>query len=57
MSAFEFFFSFYGLLLGLSVAELVGGLEPGSSTAIARGAGPDDEQEALDRAAMEFGTD
>lgn len=26
MSDFEFFFSFYGLLLGLSVAELVGGL-------------------------------
>jgi hypothetical protein len=26
LSAFEFFFSFYGLLLGLSVAELVGGL-------------------------------
>ena len=25
MSAFEFFFSFYGLLLGLSVAEVVGG--------------------------------
>lgn len=25
MSAFEFFFSFYGLLLGLSIAELVGG--------------------------------
>jgi len=25
VSAFEFFFSFYGLLLGLSVAELVGG--------------------------------
>lgn len=25
MSAFEFFFSFYGLLLGLSVAELAGG--------------------------------
>jgi len=25
LSAFEFFFSFYGLLLGLSVAELVGG--------------------------------
>lgn len=25
MSAFEFFFSFYGLLLGFSVAELVGG--------------------------------
>lgn len=25
MSAFEFFFSFYGLLLGLSAAELVGG--------------------------------
>jgi hypothetical protein len=25
MSSFEFFFSFYGLLLGLSVAELVGG--------------------------------
>jgi hypothetical protein len=32
-------------------------LYPGSATAIARGAGPDDEQEALDRAAMEFGTD
>lgn len=26
MTSFEFFFSFYGLLLGLSVAELVGGL-------------------------------
>ena len=26
MSAFEFFFSFYGLLLGLSVAALVNGL-------------------------------
>lgn len=25
MTAFEFFFSSYGLLLGLSVAELVGG--------------------------------
>ena len=25
MNAFEFFFSFYGLLLGLSVAELIGG--------------------------------
>lgn len=25
MSAFEFFFSFYGLLLGFSVAELIGG--------------------------------
>ena len=25
MSDFEFFFSFYGLLLGLSVAELTGG--------------------------------
>ena len=25
MSAFEFFFSFYGLILGLSVAELLGG--------------------------------
>ena len=25
MSAFEFFFSFYGLLLGLSVAAVVGG--------------------------------
>jgi argininosuccinate synthase len=32
-------------------------LEEGAATAIARGAGPDDEQEALDRAAMEFGTD
>ncbi|MFN7112540.1 MAG: hypothetical protein ACK4M2_12965 [Brevundimonas sp.] len=29
MSAFEFFFSFYGLLLGLSVAELVGGFARG----------------------------
>lgn len=25
MSPFEFFFSFYGLLLGFSAAELVGG--------------------------------
>lgn len=25
MSAFEFLFSFYGLLLGLSIAELAGG--------------------------------
>jgi argininosuccinate synthase len=44
-------------IVGGATAELVGGLEPGSGTAIARGAGPDDEQEALDRAAMEFGTD
>ncbi|GAA3704780.1 argininosuccinate synthase [Microlunatus aurantiacus] len=44
-------------IVGGATAELVGGLEPGSSKAIARGAGPDPEQEALDRAAMEFGTD
>ena len=44
-------------IVGGATAELVGGLEPGAAKAIARGAGPDDEQEALDRAAMEFGTD
>jgi len=44
-------------IVGGATAELVGGLEQGAAKAIARGAGPDDEQEALDRAAMEFGTD
>jgi len=44
-------------IVGGATAELVGGLEPGAAQAIARGGGPDDEQEALDRAAMEFGTD
>ena len=44
-------------IVGGPTADLVGGLEQGAAKAIARGAGPDDEQEALDRAAMEFGTD
>jgi argininosuccinate synthase len=44
-------------IVGGATAELVGGLERGAAQAIARGAGPDDQQEALDRAAMEFGTD
>ncbi|MDN5762722.1 MAG: argininosuccinate synthase [Microlunatus sp.] len=44
-------------IVGGATAELVGGLEPGAGRAIARGAGPDDDQEALDRAAMEFGFD
>ncbi|OYN86367.1 argininosuccinate synthase [Parenemella sanctibonifatiensis] len=44
-------------IVGGPTAELVSSLEPGGHEAIAGGAGPDDDQAALDRAAMEFGTD
>ncbi|MFX4271054.1 argininosuccinate synthase [Propionibacteriaceae bacterium Y1685] len=44
-------------LVGGNAADLVGDLEAGGATAIATGGGPDDEYEALDQAAMEFGTD
>lgn len=44
-------------IVGGATAELVGALEPGESAAISAGVGPDDEGEALDRAAMDFGTD
>src|SRR5699024_2783667 len=40
-------------IVGGATAELVGGLEAGQARAIAQGYGPDDEAEALDRAAME----
>jgi len=44
-------------IVGGATAELVGGLEAGQARAIAQGYGPDDEAEALDRAAMESGND
>ncbi|WP_460743309.1 argininosuccinate synthase [Mariniluteicoccus endophyticus] len=44
-------------IVGGATAELVGELEQGGGKQIAGGIGPDDDQEALDRAAMEFGTD
>ncbi|MGD7707303.1 argininosuccinate synthase [Microlunatus sp. Y2014] len=44
-------------IVGGATAELVGGLEPGGAKEISGGAGPDDDAEALDRAAMESGTD
>ena len=44
-------------IVGGATAELVGGLEAGQGRAIAQGYGPDDDAEALDRAAMESGTD
>ncbi|MGJ3509381.1 argininosuccinate synthase [Enemella sp. A6] len=44
-------------IVGGATAELVGGLEAGGARAIAGGVGPDDDQELLDRAAMESGTD
>ena len=49
MSAFEFFFSFYSLLLGLSVAELVGGSTHllDAFTAAARAAMAEDGAEAV----------
>ena len=34
MSAFEFFFSFYGLLLGLSVADVAAGISENLSVAV-----------------------
>lgn len=38
--------------------ELIGAMPAGGADAIAaRGASPDDDEESLDRAAMEFGTD
>ena len=44
-------------IVGGATAELVGALEAGESSAISAGKGPDDEGEALDRAAMDLGTD
>ncbi|WOP17789.1 argininosuccinate synthase [Raineyella sp. LH-20] len=44
-------------IVGGATAELVGALESGASTAIAGGNGPDDDSEALDRAAFDQGTD
>ncbi|WOQ15674.1 argininosuccinate synthase [Raineyella sp. W15-4] len=44
-------------IVGGATAELVGALESGAAQAIAGGKGPDDEGEALDRAAFDQGTD
>jgi len=45
-------------IVGGATAELVGGLQPGQASAIAQGSEPDEDAEAaLDRAAMESGTD
>ncbi|HIT74622.1 MAG TPA: argininosuccinate synthase [Candidatus Avipropionibacterium avicola] len=44
-------------IVGGATAELVGGLEAGQAKAISSGVGADDDAEALDRAAMESGTD
>lgn len=44
-------------IVGGATAELVGELEQGGAKQIAGGVGPDDDQEMLDRAAMESGTD
>ncbi|MGY4721301.1 argininosuccinate synthase [Naumannella cuiyingiana] len=44
-------------IVGGATADLVGDLTPGGARAIAGGVGPDDDAEALDRAAMESGTD
>ena len=44
--------------MGLATTSLVGELTPGGAERIAGGVGPtEDEEEALDWAAMEFGTD
>ena len=44
--------------LGMATTSLVGHLEAGGADTIVGGVGPtDEEEEALDRAAMEFGTD
>ena len=44
--------------LGLATTSLVGDLTPGGADRIASGVGPtEDEEESLDWAAMEFGTD
>jgi argininosuccinate synthase len=50
----------YALLgmIGASHTELIGTMSPGGAEAIAsRGASPEEEEEVLDMAAMEFGTD
>lgn len=44
-------------IVGGAAGELIGDLDAGGAKAIAGGVGPDDDQEALDRAAMESGTD
>ncbi len=44
-------------IVGGKTAELVGRVEQGGAKAIQGGVGPDDDQELLDRAAMEFGVD
>ncbi|OYO18763.1 argininosuccinate synthase [Enemella evansiae] len=44
-------------IVGGATAQLVGELDAGGAKAIAGGQGPDDDQELLDRAAMEAGTD
>ena len=44
-------------IVGGAAGELIGDLDAGGAKAIAGGIGPDDDQEALDRAAMESGTD
>jgi len=44
-------------IVGGAAADLVGALESGGSKAIAGGKGPDDDAEALDRAAFDLGTD
>ncbi|SDB86603.1 argininosuccinate synthase [Raineyella antarctica] len=44
-------------IVGGATAELVGALESGASSAIAAGEGPDEDGEALDRAAIDSGTD
>jgi argininosuccinate synthase len=45
-------------LIGPAHSQLIGATPAGGADAIvARGEAPDDEAEALDRAAMEFGTD
>lgn len=49
-------YAFQGVVGG-DTAELVGGLEVGSASAIARGRVPDDAEVALDRVAMEVGVD
>lgn len=44
-------------IVGGQTAELMGEMEAGGARAIAGGGGPDDDQEALDRAAFDLGTD
>lgn len=44
-------------IVGGQTAELMGELEAGGAKSIAGGGGPDDDQEALDRAAFDLGTD